>query len=239
MIVKQAEKKEIPGCPGFTICNNGTAYKPNGSILKPIKHVQGYWSLHCVSRPSGLDEFFILPRLVLNTFGKYVGTRSDRVIHLDGDDTNCHIENLKWHLDIPVIIANVNTQTAVYSNLLQLRDLWKLTGRDNSKINRIKTRIQKNSIPAQQANNTQDITFYIPPKLWEEKKWHALYPENFILIPVLNNFYATNEHGDVWSLRLQKIINQRNRNKIDIYIGKQHKSLPKQFFKEYYAANNT
>ena len=64
-----------------------------GRILKPQKNERGYIKVELCK--DGKSKLYSLHRLVLIAFVGYVEGK-DQVRHIDGDKSNCELDNLEW-----------------------------------------------------------------------------------------------------------------------------------------------
>lgn len=74
-------------------CQNGHSRKVNERILKIRQSTPGSYGV--VLYADGYSNTFMINRLVIETFGKKL-QRKDKVIHIDGNNQNNVIDNLRW-----------------------------------------------------------------------------------------------------------------------------------------------
>lgn len=84
-----AEKKAIPGFPGYKVSSNGTVYGPDGNKLSPRKDDDGYERVDL--RLDGKRFTRFVHTLVESAFGGH----AKEVDHKDGNRTNNTASNLE------------------------------------------------------------------------------------------------------------------------------------------------
>lgn len=85
--------KEIENYPGYFISKKGNVYSPSAKYLKPIGKNTGYLYVFLYNR-KGMKKHYI-HLLVLNAF-RGIKPHGYESRHLDGNNQNNHINNLKW-----------------------------------------------------------------------------------------------------------------------------------------------
>lgn len=85
----------VSGFPGYSVNPLGQVKKDDTGRILQVRLNQ--YGVPYVGMMRGWKQCSrVLPRLVLNAFKPQPNNIWDTPIHLDGDRTNCHVDNLEW-----------------------------------------------------------------------------------------------------------------------------------------------
>lgn len=219
--------RDIEGYPGYTVTYSGKVFGPKGQ-LKPLirdgNHIVRVWA------KSKKKDFYVA-NLVLNSFSerKKLG-KSFAAVHRDGDKSNNNFDNLEWVRR--AYTMEVKSEYVFYN----IQDMSFVT----SKIEDL---------------NVQPYTKFYLAKLMDKKDWYyhpkldlfviqldsveqfkkELIPKGYMLIDFLDNRYATNIDGDLFSVVTQNFAKQCiDENSFRVCVRKRKFKVRREELKRYY-----